>query len=69
MQDLEQDESGVHRHHGEFAMREIDDPHHAEDDRQTQRHQSIDKTGEQPLNDDIQGGRRHCQLQPALPLR
>ena len=31
----------------EFAMREVDDPHHAEDDGQAQRHQSIDKTGKQ----------------------
>ena len=39
-------------HH--LAMGEIDDPHHAENDRQPERHQAVDQTGQNSTDGDVE---------------
>ena len=53
LQRAEQHQRQVHgqRHH--LAMREVDDAHHAEDDRQAERHQPVDETRQQAAGGDV----------------
>ena len=43
----------IHGEHGELAVREIDDAHHAEDDRQAERHQPVHEAGQHALDQDF----------------
>lgn len=54
----EENESRVHRQHGEFAMREIHDAHDPENDRQAERHQAVDEACEHALDQDFDGERK-----------
>src|SRR5712671_4852293 len=50
----------IHRHHGEFAMGEIDHTHDTENHRKSERHQPIDEAGEDALNHNAEiNGRGH----------
>ena len=40
-------EGGVHAEHHELALGEVDDPHDAEDERQADAHQAVDRADRQ----------------------
>ena len=69
----EQHVGRIHGDHGELAMGEIDDPHHAEDHRQAERHQPVDEPGQHALDHDVEIDRPHGRagkpsgLRAALP--
>ena len=48
--------------HGDFVMREVDDVHHAPDQREAGREQRIDRAQQQPADDDLDKNRRHGAL-------
>src|SRR5262249_38704728 len=66
---LEQHERRIHGEDGELAMGEIDDAHHAENHREAERHEAVDQAGEDALDDDIQGDRRHSSPAPRRRTR
>ena len=45
-------------------MREVDDAHDAEDDRQPERHQAVDEPGQQPADRDVRGRSRPAPSGP-----
>src|SRR6185437_16564208 len=44
----------IHAEHDELAMREVDEVHHAPDQREPRREEGIDRADEQPVGDDLQ---------------
>jgi hypothetical protein len=50
-------ERGVHRQHDEIAVGEVDDVHHAPDQREARREQGVDGADEQAADDDLQEDR------------
>ena len=66
-QRLDQAVGAVEAQHVERAVREVDDPRHAEDQRQAGRHQEQRRRGGQPvqeLDDDARRRSRHVTLSP-----
>ena len=49
----EQHDGRVHRDRHDFAVREVDDAHHAEDHRQPERHQPVDQAGQHAGQDEL----------------
>ncbi len=47
---LRREDRGIAAEHQEFAMREVDDPHHAEDDGEPDADQGEARDGEKPLD-------------------
>jgi hypothetical protein len=57
--------SGIPAEHVEFAMSEIDDLQHAEDQRDTKRDQCVKNAGNQPVHCQLNdGGKSHSVLRP-----
>ena len=48
------DDRDIHRDRHHLAMGEIDDAHHAEDDRQAERHQAVDEAGQDAADGDVE---------------
>ena len=61
MQQRERPERGVHAEHQELAVREVDDPHDAEDQRQPDRDQGVD-AAEQDRRDDELGDQGYLRV-------
>ena len=54
----------IHRDRHHLAMGEVDDAHHAEDDRKPERHQAVDEAGQNAADGDIQVDVERHQRRP-----
>ncbi len=67
MKRREQHDRDIHRDRHHLAMGEIDDAHHAENNRQPKRHQAVDQTGQNTGDGDIQINVKRHRRVPAFP--